>query len=88
MKFQLWWPQEIIMRPFDGAKEIIARGDTVIRSATFLIVVVMEGIVGKMTEEMTHLRQLPRVILHKWYTVKIRGDTDERTRRNELQRKF
>ena len=50
------WPQEIIIATIRrGAKEIIARGDTVIRSGDILIVVCDEGIVGKMTEEMTHL---------------------------------
>ena len=50
------WPQEIIIATIRrGAKEIIARGDTVIRSGDILIVVCDEGIVGKMTEEMTQL---------------------------------
>ena len=54
------WPQEIIIATIRrGAKEIIARGDTVIRSGDILIVVCDEGIVGKMTEEMTHLVTAP-----------------------------
>ena len=54
------WPQEIIIATVRrGAKEIIARGDTVIRSGDILIVVCDEGIVGKMTEEMTNLVTAP-----------------------------
>ncbi|MBF1710396.1 MAG: chloride channel protein, partial [Streptococcus sp.] len=54
------WPQEIIIATIRrGAKEIIARGDTVIRSGDILIVVCDEGIVGKMTEEMTQLVTAP-----------------------------
>ena len=54
------WPQEIIIATIRrGAKEIIARGDTVIRSGDILIVVCDEGIVGKMTEEITQLVTAP-----------------------------
>ena len=54
------WPQEMIIATIRrGAKEIIARGDTVIRSGDILIVVCDEGIVGKMTEEMTQLVTAP-----------------------------
>ena len=42
-----------------GAKEIIARGDTILRSGDILIVVCDEGMVGKMNEEMTHLVTAP-----------------------------
>ena len=64
-----------------GAKEITTAEMMVIRSGDILIVVCDEGIVGKMTEEMTHLVTAPRVLCNKWYTEKQRGDNDERTKK-------
>ena len=54
------WPQQMIIATVRrGAKEIIARGDTVLRSGDILIVVCDEGMVGKMNDEMTHLVTAP-----------------------------
>ena len=54
------WPQQMIIAAVRrGAKEIIARGDTVLRSGDILIVVCDEGMVGKMNEEMTRLVTAP-----------------------------
>ena len=54
------WPQQMIIAAVRrGAKEIIARGDTVLRSGDILIVVCDEGMVGKVNDEMTRLATAP-----------------------------
>ena len=54
------WPQQMIIATVRrGAKEIIARGDTILRSGDILIVVCDEGMVGKMNEEMMRLVTAP-----------------------------
>ena len=50
------WPKEIIIATIRrGAKEIVAKGDTILLSGDILIVVCDEGIVGAMTEQMTKI---------------------------------
>ena len=50
------WPKEIIIATIRrGAKEIVAKGDTIFLSGDILIVVCDEGIVGAMTEQMTKI---------------------------------